>query len=144
MNDSLVSSIKSYFSQRLSRKDYIISFIKIAAILGILIFLSGYLAENNYAAHMQYELSVWLYIISIGLWAMCSFATVYYLIMKTAYRFNDVGLYGWPVSIFIYLCSVLPNYFPDKNKIIIYSPFISLIGIILAFILPKRRNNNKN
>ncbi|MCC8376029.1 MULTISPECIES: DUF805 domain-containing protein [Photorhabdus] len=141
MNDSLAGSIKSYFSQKLSRKDYIISFIKISVILGILIFLSGYLAENNYAAYMKYELSVWLYMISIGLWAMCSFATVYYLIMKTAYRFNDVGLYGWLISIFIYLCSVLPNYFPDK--IIMYSPFISLIGIILAFILPGGKNHNK-
>ncbi|MCW7549047.1 DUF805 domain-containing protein [Photorhabdus sp. APURE] len=141
MDDSLVSAIKNYFSQKSSRKDYIISFIKIAVILGILIFLSGYLAENHYAAHMQYELSVWLYMISIGLWAMCSFATVYYLIMKTAYRFNDAGLYGWLISIFIYLCSVLPNYFSEK--IIMYSPFISLIGVILAFILPEKRNNNK-
>ncbi|WP_323835711.1 DUF805 domain-containing protein [Photorhabdus africana] len=141
MDDSPVSAIKSYFSQKLSKKDYIISFIKIAVIFGILIFLSGYLADNNYAAHMQYEFSVWLYMISIGLWAMCSFATVCYLIMKTAYRFNDVGLYGWLISIFIYLCSVLPNYFP--NKIIMYSPLISLIGIILAFILPSGKNHNK-
>ncbi|AWK42511.1 MULTISPECIES: DUF805 domain-containing protein [Photorhabdus] len=141
MDDSPVSAMKSYFSQKLSRKDYIISFIKIAVIFGILIFLSGYLAENNYAAHMQYELSVWLYMISIGLWAMCSFATIYYLIMKTAYRFNDVGLYGWLISIFIYLCSVLPNYFSEK--IIMYSPLISLIGIILAFILPGGKNHNK-
>ncbi|KMW74251.1 hypothetical protein TI10_00170 [Photorhabdus luminescens subsp. luminescens] len=141
MDDSLVSAIKSYFSQKSSRKDYIISFIKIAVILGILIFLSGYLAENHYAVHMQYELSVWLYMISIGLWAMCSFATIYYLIMKTAYRFNDVGLYGWLISIFTYLCSVLPNYFSEKT--ITYSPFISLIGIILAFILPTRKNNSK-
>ncbi|NHB60765.1 DUF805 domain-containing protein [Photorhabdus sp. RW14-46] len=141
MDDSPVSAMKSYFSQKLSRKDYIISFIKIAVIFGILIFLSGYLAENNYAAHMQYELSVWLYMISIGLWAMCSFATIYYLIMKTAYRFNDVGLYGWLISIFIYLSSVLPNYFSEK--IIMYSPLISLIGIILAFILPGGKNHNK-
>ncbi|MCA6219376.1 DUF805 domain-containing protein [Photorhabdus antumapuensis] len=141
MDDSPVSAIKSYFSQTLSRKDYIISSIKIVVIFGILIFLSGYLAENNYAAHMQYELSVWLYMISIGLWAMCSFATIYYLIMKTAYRFNDIGLYGWLISIFIYLCGVLPNYFSDK--IIMYSPLISLIGIILAFILPRGKNHNK-
>ncbi|WP_350304817.1 DUF805 domain-containing protein [Photorhabdus viridis] len=141
MDDSLVSSIKNYFKQKLNRKDYIISFIIAAVILGMLIFLSGYLAENNYAAYMQYGLSVWLYMISIGLWAMCSFATIYYLIMKTAFRLNEVGLYGWPISIFIYLCSVLPNYLSDK--IMIYSPFISLAGIILAFTLPARKNNNK-
>ncbi|TDB63255.1 DUF805 domain-containing protein [Photorhabdus khanii] len=141
MDDSLVSSIKNYFRQKLSRKDYIISFITAAVILGMLIFLSGYLAENNYAAYMQYGLSVWLYMISIGVWAMCSFATIYYLIMKTAFRFNGVGLYGWPISIFIYLCSVLPNYLSDK--IMSYSPFISLVGIILAFTLPARKNDNK-
>ncbi|ETS30336.1 hypothetical protein BB987_00390 [Photorhabdus temperata] len=141
MDDSLVSSIKNYFRQKLSRKDYIISFITAAVILGMLIFLSGYLAENNYAAYMQYGLSVWLYMISIGVWAMCSFATIYYLIMKTAFRFNGVGLYGWPISIFIYLCSVLPNYLSDK--IMNYSPFISLVGIILAFTLPARKSDNK-
>ncbi|MCT8347167.1 DUF805 domain-containing protein [Photorhabdus temperata] len=141
MDDSLVSSIKNYFRQKLNRRDYIISFITAAVILGMLIFLSGYLAENNYAAYMQYGLSVWLYMISIGLWAMCSFATIYYLIMKTAFRLNGAGLYGWPISIFIYLFSVLPNYLSDK--IMIYSPFISLVGIILAFTLPARKNNNK-
>ncbi|NHB96062.1 DUF805 domain-containing protein [Photorhabdus stackebrandtii] len=141
MDNSLVSSIKNHFRQKLSRRDYIISFITAALILGMLIFLSGYLAENNYAAYMQYGLSVWLYMISVGLWAMCSFATIYYLIMKTAFRLNDVGLYGWPISIFIYLCSVLPNYLSDK--IMIYSPFISLVGIILAFTLPARKNHNK-
>ncbi|MGV7962074.1 DUF805 domain-containing protein [Photorhabdus tasmaniensis] len=141
MDDSLVSSIKNYFRQKLSRKDYIINFITAAVILGMLIFLSGYLAENNYAAYMQYGLSVWLYMISIGIWAMCSFATIYYLIMKTAFRFNEAGLYGWSISIFIYLCSVLPNYLSDK--IMNYSPFISLVGIILAFTLPARKNDNK-
>ncbi|WP_445497499.1 DUF805 domain-containing protein [Photorhabdus sp. SF281] len=141
MDDSLVSSIKNYFRQKLSRKDYIINFITAAVILGMLIFLSSYLAENNYAAYMQYGLSVWLYMISIGIWAMCSFATIYYLIMKTAFRFNEVRLYGWPISIFIYLCSVLPNYLSDK--IMNYSPFISLVGIILAFTLPARKNDNK-
>ncbi|OCQ52753.1 hypothetical protein Ppb6_02097 [Photorhabdus australis subsp. thailandensis] len=141
MDDSLFNAIKSYFRQKLSRIDYIINFITAAVILGTLIFLSGYLAENNYAAYMQYEISVWLYIISIGLWAMCSFATVYYLIMKTAFRFNNAGLYGWPISIFIYLCSVLPNYLSDR--IVTYSPLISLVGIILAFTLPARKNNNK-
>ncbi|NRN29617.1 DUF805 domain-containing protein [Photorhabdus heterorhabditis subsp. aluminescens] len=141
MDDSLFDAIKNYFRQKLGRMDYIISFITAAVILGALIFFSGYLAENNYASYMQYELSVWLYMISIGLWAMCSFATVYYLIMKTAFRFNSTGLYGWPISIFIYLCSVLPNYLSDR--IIMYSPLISLVGIILAFTLPARKNSDK-
>ncbi|GAA3580421.1 hypothetical protein GCM10023078_05410 [Gibbsiella greigii] len=129
---------KAAYHGRIPRRRFAISLMVFIIGFALLSFLSPYLDKNAFRAPMQSDIaaffSVLLYLLCILAWSLFCYGLVIWFIAKIAWRFNHIGLPGWPIALVCYGCAVLKNYSP--GPLAHWLPLISLIAIMCALLLP--------